>query len=231
MLGAERRSRLDHSDQERDQSLPSRCSPALHPANDVGRPHCSELAVDFLTTFEEHQRRDAADTELSREVLLGLGVHFGQAHSGLKLLRGRSEVWRHGLARTTPGSPEIHDDRNVAAANVPLESGTRELDRMTGKQNLVALATLGLLIEACTGNAVNRLAMRADDVHYFAHVNNGLPDHQRLKPAMPDSVTQPREGRRNGRHFVNGVARRCFKTLLGLAGDRQRLQGAGRSAD
>ena len=201
MLGAERRSRLDHSDQERDQSLPSRCSPALHPANDVGRPHCSELAVDFLTTFEEHQRRDAADTELSREVLLGLGVHFGQAHSGLKLLRGRSEVWRHGLARTTPGSPEIHDDWNVAAANVSLESSTRKVDRMTSKQNLVALATLGLVIEACTGNAVNRLTMRADDMNYFTHVKNALPDHQWLKPAMPASVTQSCERRKNRRQM------------------------------
>jgi hypothetical protein len=55
--------------------------------------------------------------------------------------------------------------------------------------------------------------MRADDMNYFTHVKNALPDHQWLKPAMPASVTQSCERRKNRRHFVNGVAGRCFKTL------------------
>ena len=59
-----------------------------------------------------------------------------------------------------------------------LKSGTRELERLAGKRAFMALATFRLVIEACRGYAVNRVAMRADDMQHVAHVKSTLPDCQ-----------------------------------------------------
>jgi hypothetical protein len=86
-----------------------------------------------------------------------------------ELLRSFSKLWRHHFARTAPGRPKIHDDWNIAAANVALKGSVRKLNGLAGKGALVALAALGLVIETRRGNAVDRIAMRANDMHHFTH--------------------------------------------------------------
>jgi len=74
------------------------------------------------------------------------------------------------------GAQKIHDDWNIAAANLPLKSSARELNRLPGKGALVALTALGFVIQARRRDAVDRVAMRADDMQYFTHVRNSFAD-------------------------------------------------------
>jgi hypothetical protein len=104
------------------------------------------------------------DAELCGELLLDLSVDFSQTHPRLELLRSFGELRRHHFARTAPGRPKIHDDWNIAALNLPPKSSARKLNRLAGKGALVALTALGLVIEARRGDAVDRVAMRTDDM-------------------------------------------------------------------
>ena len=81
------------------------------------------------------------------------------------------------FARFALTRPKIHDDWKITTANLPLKSGAREFDWVAGERAFMALAALGLVVEARTGNAVNRLAMRADDMQYVTHVRISLRDH------------------------------------------------------
>ena len=90
-------------------------------------------------------------------------------------------------AGSTPGGPEVDQHWYVAAADVPLEGGFVQRDRMRGEQGLVALAAVGLVIEVVERQSVGGVAVRADDVLGSAH--GGF----RLRQVAPASM-RPREG-------------------------------------
>jgi hypothetical protein len=134
--------------------------------------------ADFAATFEQRQSGDAADAEFCGELLLDLGIDLSQTHVGFELLRSFGKLWRHHFARTAPGRPKIHDDWNIAALDGPLKGSVGKLNGLSGKGALVALAALGLVIQTRSGNAVDRIAMRADDMQYFTHVRDRLAHRQ-----------------------------------------------------
>jgi hypothetical protein len=77
-------------------------------------------------------------------------------------------VRRHHPARAAPRRPEIHDDRNVALADVSVEIRVGELDRVAGEERLLAAAafTLG---RAFGEHPVYGGAVGTNDVDRGAH--------------------------------------------------------------
>ena len=91
--------------------------------------------------------------------------------TGFQLAGGLDELGRHHLAGGAPGCPEVHHDGDVIAADVPLECGGGQLDRMMRKQGTVTLATVGTFAEASRRDAVHRDTMRTDNMYRFTHVS------------------------------------------------------------
>lgn len=75
----------------------------------------------------------------------------------------------HHLARATPGRPEVDDEWDVSALEVPLEAGRGELEGMAREEALVAVPAFRRLPEARRRNAVYPLAVRTHDVQRFGH--------------------------------------------------------------
>ena len=69
--------------------------------------------VDDFTFSEDHNGRDAADTETGAEFTLGFCIHFNKTHFTATLLRdifkNRGEV----TTWTTPGGPKINHHREI----------------------------------------------------------------------------------------------------------------------
>jgi hypothetical protein len=144
-------------------------SPALHPANDVRTRHGPGLPSNFTTAYKDHQGGDAAYTKLGCNVLRRLGIQFRQTHAGLELLRSLRKMRCHRFAWTAPRRPKIHYDRDITAINVAPECRAGELYRLSGKLAPMASATFRVFLQARRRSAVNRAAVRADDVHNVSH--------------------------------------------------------------
>jgi len=148
-----------------------RSSVALNPANDVRGCHRARLPRDFAAALEQRQCRYAANVELGREVLLGLGVHFGETHPRSEQFRSLYKIGCHHFAGATPWRPEVDDYRNIATADVSLKVGAREIGRMSREQCFMALAAFGLFRQTYGRNAVNRVAVRADKMQCLIHTS------------------------------------------------------------
>jgi len=74
------------------------------------------------------------------------------------------ELRRHHLAWTAPGRPEVHQHRDVVALDMLGKGGRGQFHRVSGEQRLVAFAAVGRLPRLCREYAVDRVAVRADEV-------------------------------------------------------------------
>jgi len=135
-----------------------------HPVDDISLAHRACLTRNFATGFEEDQGGNAANTKFAGDVLRGVRVELRQAYLGFQLCSSLGVLRRHRLTGTTPGSPEVHDHRNVITLDVTAEIVPGELDRLTRKQRLMAMPTLRCLAEARGGSSVDRVAVGAHDV-------------------------------------------------------------------
>lgn len=122
------------------------------------------MSRDFPALFENDQCRNAAYTVAGGKALFLFGVEFGQAYMGFQLRGGLCEGRRHHLARAAPGSPEIHDDRNIAAADMAIEAVGVQLQRMGVKQGLFAFTAVRGLLQSFRIDAIGRIAVRTNDM-------------------------------------------------------------------
>ena len=93
-----------------------------------------------------------------------LGIELGEANPGLHLRCYRFEMRSHHFTGTTPGRPEVDNQRDLISAQVLFESVVRQFNRLANEQTLLALATFGLLIQPVLRNTINRFAMRTNDM-------------------------------------------------------------------
>lgn len=141
----------------------------LDPAHDVGCAHRAGLACHFATVFKQRKRRNALDPKPAGRCLLLVCIQFPKTDGRFKLESGLLERRCHHLARTTPRRPEVHDQGNVASANMRLEVRVRQLDRVTGEQRLPAFAAEWIFSEALDRDPVHRRAMGTNNVRRLSH--------------------------------------------------------------
>lgn len=99
-----------------------RCGDGLYPTDDVLRAHRPGLAGQLTAFHKYRKRRDAADTEACGERVpprcpAWRGGSAARAPPPPARRRGPS------YGRSTPRRPEIHDERNIVALGVHVESG------------------------------------------------------------------------------------------------------------
>ena len=123
----------------------------------------------FLTIFEYRQCWNTSNLELCSGCLLLIGIQLCETNGRLQLAGGLLERRGHHLAGPAPWRPEVHHDRNIAATDVCLKAGVRQLHRLARKHQVAAFATAGLVGEACGRYAIYRRAMRANDMGGFRH--------------------------------------------------------------
>src|ERR1700728_243357 len=102
----------------------------VQPPSQGGRIHGPRLAGDFLARAENDQRGNAANIEACRGRGLVLGVQLGEAQFGFELPCRRLVERRHGNAGAAPGCPEVHDNGQGAARQMPVEIGLGQFDRL-----------------------------------------------------------------------------------------------------
>src|SRR4051812_17017604 len=141
----------------------------LDPTAERMNIHHSGMPGRNLPVLEEEQRRDALDPEFGGELWFGIDVDPDQPSARLKRLRRALEHGRHRPAGSAPGRPEIRDDRNVGAGEMAPEALAGQLDRLALKQFRAAVAALGSLRRPVPGNAIDPVAIRAEDMECIGH--------------------------------------------------------------
>src|ERR1700733_15061242 len=101
-----------------------------HPADDVRLADRTRLTRHFATGLEEHQGRNAANAKFTSDFLRGVGIELGQPYLGLQLCSGLGVLRRHGLAGTTPRSPEVYEHWNVVPLDMTAEIAAGEFNWM-----------------------------------------------------------------------------------------------------
>lgn len=139
------------------------------PAHDFRGTHGARLTRDLAPVPEQRQRRDALDAELGGDSLFVLGVELGKPDTGFQLCGCLLERRGHYFARAAPGCPEINHNGDVAATDMLLEGVAIQFQGMGCKEPVMALATTGIISQPGSGDTVNGIAMRADNMLYVRH--------------------------------------------------------------
>lgn len=142
---------------------------ALNPPYNVRCPHGTGLTSDLFAGLKADQRRYAAYLKLRADARLLFSIDFGQAYSRFEQFRSACKCRRHRLARPAPWCPEIHDQGNVVAVQVTLESSLRERQGRSGKERLVAPSASRPVTQSMLGNAIGGIAMWAHDIEQLTH--------------------------------------------------------------
>ena len=74
--------------------------------------------VNFLAALEHHQRGDAADPVLTGDVWVLVGIELEDFDLAFEFLGNLVNNRSHHAAGTTPGSPEVNQDRNVTLKDI-----------------------------------------------------------------------------------------------------------------
>ena len=140
-----------------------------NPAHNILSCQSAGLPRYFVPVSKQNQSRDAADTVLRAQRLLGIRVHLGYTDQWFQHCGGLHEGWGHHLAWPAPRRPEIHYQRYIVVVHVSCECRRGELYRMAREQRLVALPAIGFLVESRSRYTIDRLTVRAYEVRGVAH--------------------------------------------------------------
>src|SRR5882724_9666002 len=131
--------------------------------------------------MHQHQGRYALDGVAPQQFRCRVAVHLDQPHLGLEFRCCLFEDRRHRLAGTTPGGPEVNEQRDVAVPAMLIEaSGIVERRRPPLVKRAMARPALGTITQSLARQAVDGVAMRADDVQRTGHVNSGQAQSCRM---------------------------------------------------
>lgn len=101
--------------------------------------------------------------------LFGIRVRFGQPGSRLQLSRGLFKCEGHHVAGPAPRSPEIHNSRDMVAADMFLDIAVRKIQRMRRKQRFVPITAFRFNCHACRRYAIDGVAVWINDILRFTH--------------------------------------------------------------
>ncbi len=141
----------------------------LHPRNQTVHVERTCLACDLPSCPKDGKRGDAHDIEPAGDPLLLIGIDFCKTHLRLQLCSCLSKGRCHHLARSAPGSPEIHDHRDIASGDVPVKGRTGQFHRLTVKKPAPALAALRPFRQFGSRQPVYARAGRTDNVQRINH--------------------------------------------------------------
>ena len=113
---------------------------SLRPAHNVSRAHSPRLTYQLTAAAKQNERRNAANIISPRHSRRRLRIHFRQAHPRLQRHGRLLERRRHHLAGPTPFRPEIHQQRNVVAGDVPIKRFVTQRQRFTCEHRLMTTA-------------------------------------------------------------------------------------------
>ncbi len=131
------------------------------PLHQLWKVHRAGLSSDLTTALEHRRRGDTADAVALAQYRAFVRVHLGKPDLGLELRGCGFEEGRHHLAGPAPRCPEVHDEREIAPPEVPVEALVRQGDWMPGEERPLALPALGLFVQPSVGDPVRRLATGA----------------------------------------------------------------------
>ena len=139
------------------------------------------LVGDLPAVMHQHQGRYVLDAVALQQFRCRIAVHLDQPHLGLELGCRLLEDRRHRPAGTAPGGPEINQQRDVAVPGMLVEaSGVVERRRPPLVKRAMARPALGTVTQSLARQAVDGVAMRADDVQRTGHVNSGQAQSCRM---------------------------------------------------
>src|SRR5690349_963218 len=138
---------------------------ALEPAAQARRVERAGNALHLCSLPECNQGRNAANGKLSGDLSVRIGIELREAQLSLVLLGGLRKHRRKRLARATPLSPEIDDDRQIVARDERREGLSGEARRFSAQNGRVAAPALRLLREPVFWNAIDLCALRTHDMH------------------------------------------------------------------
>jgi len=128
------------------------------------------LAGKFTPVAEQCQRGDALYAVLGGNGLLVFGIQFYHPDPGLQPGRSLFVGRCHHLAGAAPGCPEVGQYRDVAAFDLFAKAARGQINRVRGKQVLVAFATAWTVMQAGRLQTIYGIAVRTDDVLWITHV-------------------------------------------------------------
>ncbi len=141
----------------------------LHPRNQTVHVERACLASDLPPCLEDGKRGDAHDVEPACDPPFLIRVDLCKTHLRLQLCSGPDKGRCHHFARSAPGSPEIHDHRDVTPGDVPVKGRIGQFHRLTIKKPALALAALRPFLQFGGRQPVHARAGRTDDVQRITH--------------------------------------------------------------
>jgi len=95
--------------------------------NEVSLRKVANHGVNRLTVLEEDEGRDGDDAETSCKICLVINVYLVNVKLVCHLMANFLNDWAKSAARTTPGCPEINEDRLVCVSKNRIELCSSEL--------------------------------------------------------------------------------------------------------
>src|SRR5712671_6222514 len=139
--------------------------------------------------MQQHQGRYALDGRALQQFRCRIAIHLDQPHLGLEFRCCLFEDRRHRLAGTTPGGPEVNEQWDIAVPGMLIEaSGIVERRRPPLVKRAMARPALGTITQSLARQAVDGVAMRADDVQRTGHVNSGQAQSCRMTRRRSDRL-------------------------------------------
>lgn len=132
----------------------------IDPAAKRARRHGAAVARQFPAVADKDHRRYGLDVIARCETLLGIRVDLAEAQARLELLCRCLKHRRHRTAWAAPRRPEVHQQRQIRRRCVAVKMGAVEIDRLAGKQRLVALAALAAFAQPAGWYPVQGVTMR-----------------------------------------------------------------------
>jgi hypothetical protein len=108
--------------------------------------------------MDQNQRWDIADAKAGSQIRGGLGIHLTQPNIGFKLDCRLFEHGSHHLARATPCSPKVDQERQVTPFGMGRKPTGIQCQRLALKQGAATPSALTCLAQAAARHAIEGVA-------------------------------------------------------------------------
>lgn len=140
----------------------------VDPAKQAAEVHGTGAAGDFPPAGEQDEGGYAADAQLGGQALIAIGIQFGEPYPWFKAGGGLLEHRRHGTTGSAPSGPEIHQQGQIAAFQVTLQTGAVEGQGLASEQGLMAFAAMctdaAALAKTVCRHTIDAVAVRTDNM-------------------------------------------------------------------
>ena len=102
---------------------------AVEEGRQLGLREGADLGRRELAVLEQHQRRNAANAELGRDVAVLVDIHLGDLQAAPLVLRHFVEDRGDHLAGAAPFGPKINQDWTIGFQHIGFEAGVTDMSR------------------------------------------------------------------------------------------------------